>query len=92
MAFSKEEAMNNPYPKVLIGEDSGVEVPDDRHRIWEKAHQAAFQAVGEWLKSRLVARTSFHYAISPAELEALLRGEMPTTSEMKNKAPFRGRQ
>ncbi len=92
MAFSKEEAMNNPYPKVLIDEDSGVEVPDDRHRIWEKAHQAALQAVGEWLKSRLVAQTSLHYAISPAELEALLRGEMPTTSEMKNKAPFRGRQ
>ena len=56
--LKSEGAMNNPYPKVLIDEVSGVEVPDDRHRIWEESQQAAFQAVGKWLKSRVALRSS----------------------------------
>lgn len=30
----------NPYPEILVGEISGVEVPDDRHRIWDEGYEA----------------------------------------------------
>jgi len=30
----------NPYPKTLVDETSGIEVPDSRHRIWAEGYRA----------------------------------------------------
>lgn len=35
---------NNPYPKFLIDEVSGVEMPDIRHRIWAQGYRAGKSA------------------------------------------------
>ncbi len=30
----------NPYPEILLDETPGVEVPDQRHRIWDEGYEA----------------------------------------------------
>jgi len=30
----------NPYLEILVDETSGVEVPDERHRIWDEGYEA----------------------------------------------------
>lgn len=32
----------NPYPKELRDEASGVLVPDDRHKIWQEGYEAGW--------------------------------------------------
>jgi len=31
----------NPYPPTIVDEHSGVEVPNDAHRIWNEGYYAA---------------------------------------------------
>lgn len=45
--------MNNPYPEKLIDEASGVEVPDERHQIWEDARQATLKEIAQDLRATL---------------------------------------
>ncbi len=33
----------NPYPEILVDETFGVEVPDQRHRIWDEGYEAGQQ-------------------------------------------------
>lgn len=49
------EAKNksNPYPKVLMDEVSGIEVPDIRHQLWEEGHKAGIREVVEWVNSNI---------------------------------------
>ncbi len=39
-----QEESENPYPEFLIDEASGVKVPDIKHQIWVKGHQAGKEA------------------------------------------------
>jgi len=38
----------NPYPEFLEDEVSGAKVPDERHRIWDKAYEAGQRDLIEW--------------------------------------------
>jgi len=35
--------MNNPYPGVITGEDSGVKVQNEKHRIWQEGYDACLK-------------------------------------------------
>jgi len=39
--------MENPYPETLVNETSGVEVPDNRHRIWDEGFEAGSHCIIE---------------------------------------------
>ena len=46
--------MNNPYPKKLVDEVSGVEVPDQRHEIWNEGYKAARKEIIEGLRGHWI--------------------------------------
>lgn len=44
--------MNNPYPKTIEDESSGVKVPNEKHRIWEEGHQAGIREIVEFIENK----------------------------------------
>jgi len=39
-ARERNKPTPNPYPEILVDETSVVEVPNDRHRIWNEGYEA----------------------------------------------------
>jgi len=33
--------MKNPYPEKIVDEVTGIEVPNDAHRIWQEGYETA---------------------------------------------------
>ena len=42
----------NPYPKILADETSGVEVPNEKHYIWEEGFKAKGYILEEYMADR----------------------------------------
>jgi hypothetical protein len=75
--------MNNPYPKTVRDEVSGIEVRYEPHRFWQEGYEAGLKEVGEWLVRKIITRliggVSLYYLfqVDAESFEALKRGEMP---------------
>ena len=37
----------NPYPKTIVDETSGVEVPNEKYRIWQEGYEAGLEETPE---------------------------------------------
>jgi len=76
--FSQPANENNPYPKTVIDEVSGAEVPNERWRIWQEGFNAGRQLrrAGEELKEQITQWVTAYKDI--AERNAL--AETPTES------------
>jgi len=46
----------NPYPEIMVGEISGVKVPDERHRIWDEGYEAGQRDLIEQIGRAKIAK------------------------------------
>ena len=42
---------SNPYSSTLVDEVSGIEVPNDKHRLWQEGRQATVHEIRKWIRS-----------------------------------------
>ena len=70
--------MTNPYPKMIIDEASGIEVPREEYENWEEATKAALKEVERNLSALLKDSTDLRdLEYKLVEYVEALRREMP---------------
>ena len=71
--------MNNPYPKTLVDEVSGVEVLDGKHQIWNEGYGTARKEIIEIIEENNASSEFMNWITiikSEEWWQALKKGEM----------------